>query len=354
MADLRLPDLKLSTDWKAQRMKWIRQAEACLYGHAPEDTSIRAEVVESLLLWDGAATRETVRIFYGAEFAYHFDAVIYIPCKPGKHPAITWNQFAHDAYDCCPYEEAVAQRGYIVARFDREQLVHDETPGTRAAYTAFPECDWGAIRVWAWAQSRLADYLLTRNDVDQDKLVCTGFSRGGKTALAAGIFDERFSICAPICAGAGGTGCFRYLGDRDGLCQDVTRVESMGRIGSVFPHWWTGAFAQWWPGPDPVQMGMEQEFPLDSHILKALIAPRDLITIDGIDDTWSNPWGTAVTWRASQPAFDLLGGRNEAYFRPGGHAFSDADWRALLDYCDEVYFGKNTGRDWDTCPFERT
>ena len=129
-------------------------------------------------------------------------------------------------------------------------------------------------------------------------------------------------------------------------------MESLGRIGSVFPHWWTNNFARWFPQPDPTQMGMEQEFPFDSHTLKALIAPRHLFTSDGMQDDWSNPRGTALTWRAAQPAFDLLGGRNVAHFRAGGHVFGETDWLALLDFCDEVYYGCETGRTWDTCPFE--
>ena len=191
----------------------------------------------------------------------------------------------------------------------------------------------------------------TREDADPARLCCTGFSRGGKVALATGIFDERFSICAPICSGAGGGGCFRYLGDREGFCQDVTKVESLGRVGSVFPHWWTKGFARWQPRPDPTQMGLEQDLPFDAHSLKALIAPRNLFTSDGIDDAWSNPRGSALTWRASLPAFEVLGGRSTARFRPGGHAFDESDWLALLDFCDEVWYGRDTGRDWDTCPF---
>lgn len=348
-----LPDLHLQPwpRWAEQRRAWVALAEDCLYGHAPEGGQVRGEVIASGSLWEDRGRRETVRIHYGPDMSLSFLAEVYAPTAPGKHPAITWNKFGGIAYDCCPYEQAVAERGYLIARFDREQVAHDEKPGTRAVYEAYPDYDWGAIRAWAWAQSRLADYLLTREDVDPARLCCTGFSRGGKTALAAGIFDERFSICAPICSGAGGCGCFRYLGDREGFCQDVTKVESLGRIGSVFPHWWTKSFARWQPRPDPTQMGLEQDFPFDSHTLKALIAPRNLFTSDGIDDAWSNPRGTALTWRAAQPAFDLLGGRSIAHFRPGGHAFGEEDWLALLDFCDEVWLGRNTGRDWDTCPF---
>lgn len=343
-----LPDLLLEPDWPSQRTRWVSLTEDCLYGHAPARCSIRSECVSSEQVPGGL--HETIRVHYGPKTELSFLAEVYSPAASGIHPAITWNQFSAGAYDCCPYEEAL-RRGYIIAWFDREQVAEDEKPGTRAVYDAYPGYDWGAIRVWAWAQSLLADYLLTRSDVDSEKLCCTGFSRGGKTALCAGIFDERFTICAPICSGAGGGGCFRYLGTEVGFIQDVKQVESLGRIGSVFPNWWTANLSRWWPQPDPTQMGLEHTVPFDSHTLKALIAPRNLFTSDGIQDSWSNPRGTALTTRTAQPAFDLLGGRQTARFRPGGHDFSEEDWLALLDFCDEVWFGKDTGRSWDTCPF---
>ena len=343
---LTLPDLALDADWPARRREWLELAERCLYGSAPEAGEVRGEVLRRRSQWQGAGFRETVRVHYGPDLGLHFDATLFLPARPGRHPAITWNQFAIDPGDGCPYREAVAERGYIIARFNREQAARDRKGGGAALRRVWPGYGWGAVRMWAWAQSRLADYLLTRADVDPQRLVCTGFSRGGKAALAAGIFDERFAVCAPICAGAGGTGCFRYLGDKDGFCQDARRVETLGCVGSQFPYWWSEAFARWWPRPDPRQMGLEDAFPLDIHVLKALIAPRNLFTSNGIDDAWANPRGTALTWRAAQSAFDRLGGRSVARFRPGGHGFLAEDWRALLDFCDEVFFEKVTGRDW--------
>ena len=349
-----LPELKLVPQpaWETQRLSWLNLAEECLYGHAPQDTPVRAEIIDAESLWSGRGRRETVRIAYGPGFAWSFDAVLYVPTAPGHHPAIIWNQFSGHDWDHCPNEEAVTGFGFIIAGFEREQVAEDRADGRQPACEAYPGYDWGDIRIWAWAQSRLADYLLTRPDVNPAQLVCTGFSRGGKAALACGIFDPRFSIVAPVCSGAGECGCFRYLGDEHGFCQDVAKVESLGRIGSVFPFWWTQHFSHWWPSPDPTQMGLEQTFPFDSHTLKALVAPRILFTIEGISDAWSNPRGTALTWREAQPAFDLLGGLNVAHFRPGGHDFSADDWLALLSFCRETFNGLPSSRVWSNNPFD--
>ena len=161
------------------------------------------EVIATESLWEGRGRRETVRIHYGPGLSLSFLAEVYVPAAPGRHPAITWNQFGAGAFDCCPYEQAVAERGYMIARFDREQVAHDERPGTRAVYDAYPGYDWGAIRAWAWAQSRLADYLLTREDADPARLCCTGFSRGGKVALAPASSTGGSASARPSAPGRG-------------------------------------------------------------------------------------------------------------------------------------------------------
>ena len=94
-----LPDLKLVPQpaWETQRLSWLNLAEECLYGHAPQDTPVRAEIIDAESLWSGRGRRETVRIAYGPGFAWSFDAVLYVPTAPGHHPAIIWTQFSgHD------------------------------------------------------------------------------------------------------------------------------------------------------------------------------------------------------------------------------------------------------------------
>ena len=289
--------------------------------------------------------RETVRLTFTGQGTHNFDVTLYRPEREGRHPAVVWVWFAGDPHRGCPLAEIVGERGYILAGFDREAVFEDKADGKVPIKDVFPGYTFGAVRAWALAESMVATYLLERNDVDAKRLVCTGFSRCGKAALAAGIYDERFAVAAPVCSGAGGGGCFRYLGDKEGFNQDVQREESLGRIGSTFPFWWTPGFSAWWPEGDPAQMGKEDTFPVDSHILRALIAPRSLFTADGMEDTWSNPRGSALTYLASRPVFDALGARSYAFFREGGHAFSEVDWRALVDFCDGVFDGREMPKE---------
>jgi hypothetical protein len=72
---------------------------------------------------------------------------------------------------------------------------------TTRFYPAYPNYDWGLLRGWAWGVSRIVDYLETDSSVykiDRTKLIVTGVSRTGKSALVAGAFDDRLAMIAPV------------------------------------------------------------------------------------------------------------------------------------------------------------
>ena len=43
------------------------------------------------------------------------------------------------------------------------------------------------------------------------------------------------------------------------------------------------------------------------HFLRACIAPRPVITTEGLSDTWANPYGSQITWRAADEVYLFLG-----------------------------------------------
>lgn len=332
-----------------ERAGWLRRAgeyraliEQCMLGHAPRGERAQGEVISRREALQGAALHEIVRICYGPGKAYSFLAHVLRPNRAGRFPVITWNVFT-TGYQCPRAQDAIA-RGYVIALFDKEQLFHDERTHRCDAALAYPGYDWGAIRIWAWGHSRLIDFLEDQPYVDADRFVATGHSRGGKAALAAGAYDARIAVTAPINSGCGGAGCFRVLGDRYGENGDARREESLGRIAAVFPHWWTPGFIEYGNAQPPYMPLNESTLPFDLHAFKALIAPRALLTIEGLDDAWANPYGTYLTWRAAQPVFDIMGApdNNAVYYREGGHAFGDLDWRCLLDFCDWRFYGRGT------------
>jgi hypothetical protein len=172
--------------------------------------------------------------------------------------------------------------------------------------------------------------------VDAHRIVVTGHSRGGKAALLAGALDERAALTVPNGSGAGGAGCFRVQGPHS---------EDINAIVTHFPYWFQADFKQF--------IGHVDQLPFDQHEVRALIAPRALLTTDSLDDTWANPLGTQQSFLASREVFKFLDAQNRIgmHLRHGPHDQNAEDWQALLDFADWQLRGKAAARKFDVLPF---
>lgn len=231
------------------------------------------------------------------------------------------------------------ERGYLLCKFQRNEVAADQ-PGNRATgvFPLYPEYDWGTIAAWAWAHGVVLDALDRLALADMKRVVATGHSRGGKTALCAGIFDERIAITAPNSSGTGGTGGLRHF-------EAGQKPQRLDHHRKPFPHWWVPRFFEF--------AGNEDRLPFDAHTAKLLIAPRALVNAHARHDYWANPYGTELTFRAANPVFAWLeaGGKQGLHWRDGGHAQNEEDWLALLDFADREFFGKTGKRSFSTLAY---
>ncbi|MHC4398721.1 MAG: glucuronyl esterase domain-containing protein [Planctomycetota bacterium] len=102
------------------------------------------------------------------------------------------------------------RRGYVLCKFRREDLAPDRKSNRdEGVFPLYPEYDWGTIAVWAWAYQLALDVLDDLGYANMDQVVGTGHSRGGQTAIAAGIFDERIDVVIPCTGGYGSCGTLR-------------------------------------------------------------------------------------------------------------------------------------------------
>jgi hypothetical protein len=232
--------------------------------------------------------------------------------------------------------KTILDRGYIVADFNRLEFSADREKQNVGLVAAYPDGAFGAVAAWAWGFGRAVDALVTLPVVDKNKIAVTGHSRGGKAALLAGALDERIALTAPNGSGCGGAGCFRIMGEKAETLEMITRN---------FPTWFTPKFREF--------AGREDELPLDQHFVKALVAPRALLTTEGLDDLHANPSGAYATHRAARAVYELLGksDRIAVHFRPGGHEHNATDFAAMLDFADECFSGKESSHDWNANPF---
>ena len=90
--------------------------------------------------------------------------------------------------------------------------------------------------------------------------------------------------------------------------------------------------------------------------MKALCAPRALLETEALGDLWANPEGTRQSYAAAREVYKFLGAPDKIAiaYREGGHAHTADDWKVLLDFADQVFFGKKADRDLNANPYPST
>lgn len=231
--------------------------------------------------------------------------------------------------------ECLIERGYGVATAFRGEIAPDHGEHfAEGVLTLFPENEgpsrMGAIGTWAWALSRIADYLVTVPEIDPRGLVVAGHSRLAKAALWAAAQDERFSAVF-----ANNSGCM-------GAALSRRRFgETVAIITRNFPYWFSPrlqAFAD-----------REGDLPVDQHQLLALLAPRPLHLGAAREDLWADPRGEFLALREAARVYALfdreaalpqempppdaraVGQTLRFHLREGPHDLLAEDWEAFLD-----------------------
>lgn len=235
------------------------------------------------------------------------------------------------------------RRGYALVMFNNNDCAEDTTlrnsDGSWAFrdtrfYPAYPGYDWGILAGWAWGASRIADYLETDPAIDKSKLIITGASRAGKAAMVAAAFDERL-MGAPVVTGGGGIGAYRFSGIGRG------GKEGLGEMMNKYPNWFSPNLHEFW--------GQTDKLPFDEHWFLALCAPRPFIALEGDTDTVSLPSAVKQSILAAKPAYEFLGvpDRLGVNYAKHGHAFTQEDWDAMLDFADQHLRGMKIDRTFD-------
>ncbi|MBN4046692.1 hypothetical protein JYT90_00055 [bacterium AH-315-P07] len=317
--------IKSAKQWRKHRETLVNTIIGIEYGHAPgrpEHPPI-TELIESAIHRADGAVFDKYVLHFGLENRLSTTLHLYIPDDgSATHPVIVRFGLGGE------HAKAANDRGYAFACFDQQSLDPD-TEGhdiVGPAQAMYPDYDWGSLSVWAWGASRVLDFLETRDDIDIRRSVITGHSRTGKAALLTGVLDQRFAIVVPNGSGAGGAATFRGAGKGVETLELITRA-------SRFKSWFHEDFGRF--GDDVEQL------PFDQHFMRALIAPRVVLSTDARGDIWANPPGVEAAWIGAQPVFDLLGvpENNRIHFREGGHDQLPPDFAHLLDVADR-YFHK--------------
>lgn len=338
--------------WEALRRPEILELfRTRVYGRNPVERpkSLSFEVVKDESALNGTARKKVVMIRYEGPGGKGAIAVtLYIPkTKPKGVFLLIVNRSRRIIDDAegnrtefWPVAQILA-RGYATAAFHNSDADPDEDDGFKNGVHGIfdppgqprPDDAWGTIAAWAWATSRVIDYLETDPDLKSLPIAVVGHSRGGKTALWCGAQDPRVALT--ISNESGNTGA--------ALSRQATG-EKIARINTHFPHWFAKNYRQYNDNEDAL--------PVDQHMLLALLAPRLVYVASAEDDAHSSPRAEFESCVLAGPVFELYGlkgvgsaqppvpgsalqnGAIGYHLRKGGHNLTVEDWNLFLDYTD--------------------
>ncbi|MDF3130246.1 hypothetical protein P0Y35_13645 [Kiritimatiellaeota bacterium B1221] len=323
-------------------------ADVMYGGLPPEPVEIHIEKCceARVARWPGAPKLWTYKLHCrGGEVPFSFTVQILFPQGDGPFPAVM------NGDGCWWYAtEEVAQmviaQGCALVMFDRTEMARDlggQTHGNPdwkrregGLYDVYPGGTFGAISAWAWGIHRCVDLLMSLPFIDPEKIAVTGHSRGGKTALLAGLTDQRITMINDNASGTCGAALSRYVSEQG---------ETLAQILFQFPHWF---------GPKlQAYADQEEDLPFDQHSLLACLAPRPLLMTYSLEDMWANQRGMVLAAEAAREFYQFYGKADAVayHFREGGHAHLSEDWAVLLDYIGVHWQGKAPGCAYNQHPY---
>ena len=330
-------------EWNAasreETLRWFLENEYGVRPACAERPSVSFAAIEpDVVMMDGAAVRKRIRISYSGPYGTNsFAVTAFIPksAKPvpafllicNRDPGANIDPTRVRKSDFWPAEEIV-RRGYAALAFSNKEIAPDCDLGcVTGVFACFddpawrkschrPFTAWATLSAWAWGASRVMDWIETEPALDAKRVAVVGHSRGGKTALLAGVTDGRFAMAC-----VNGSGCSGAKLNR----MDIPDSESIAVITRSFPYWFCGNYRMW--------NNRDGEIPFDQHQLLALMAPRLVAVGDAVDDRWAGPEGEEACCRLARPAWndptDV-----DYHIRPGGHDLTLVDWTAYMDFAD--------------------
>jgi len=204
--------LKTKSDWQ-KRQQLVRKKLDDLIGTFPKKGDLAPEVV-STVKKDGYRIE---KIVYQPSPGYYESGALYIPDNlKGKAPAIL-NVIGHDqiAFREQYYQVIITnllKKGMIVFAIDplgqgeHVQYYDSALKFSAVGYSVLEHVYFGNVcflagansaKYFIWDGIRAIDYLLTRPEVDADRIGATGFSGGGTVSAYVAAYDDRVKVVVP-------------------------------------------------------------------------------------------------------------------------------------------------------------
>ena len=206
--------IKTKTQWLEQQQK-VKAILDEIVGPFPAKTPLNAKVVSTIN--KNGCTIE--KIIYESQPGFYVTSSLFIPDNlQGKAPAVIYcSGHTKEGFRSKVYQRVIfnlVKKGFIVFAFDPvgqgERLQYFD-PATGKSKVGGPTLEHsypGAqcfitgssqARYMIWDGVRAVDYLLTRKEVDAERIGITGRSGGGTQTAYIAAFDDRILAAAPEC-----------------------------------------------------------------------------------------------------------------------------------------------------------
>ncbi len=156
------------------------------------------------------------KVIYESLPGYYVTANLYRPKRPGRYPAVLLQAGHTQEGKAEPQRLAanLALKGFVSLAFDpagqgeREQTYDPQLKAPAAGWSVNEHIHAGAqsslvgeglARYFIWDAKRSIDYLVSRPEVDPERLGAAGCSGGGALTLFIGALDSRLKAVIPAC-----------------------------------------------------------------------------------------------------------------------------------------------------------
>jgi hypothetical protein len=348
---LNIPDVLMleNKNRVVTKEQWLKRREEIIqilsneeYGFLPPPpVEMTAEIIEEEKTFCAGKVTLT-KVLIKAQLkqgVFSFPIYCAIPNLDQKYPTFIHINFRNNVPDRYMPTEEICDNGFAVISFCYEDVSLDcndkFSSGLGKAiykdgYRRGNEC--GTLGLWAWAASRVMDYVQTLNNIDKNNIAVVGHSRLGKVALLTGGLDERFA----------------YVFSNDSGCSGaaITRGKTGEHIKDIY-----GSFPYWFCENYKKYIDKENTLPFDQHFLLALTAPRKLYVSSAQLDSWADPNSEYLSCIAASSVWKLLTGERIVYpdkfplvgdsfhegdigyhLRMGTHYFGRLDWQNFMSF----------------------
>ena len=309
MSTFRGEHVKTIAEWEGVRAPEILERyRREVFGVRPKEADERGRVSFKMRdvreVMDGKAVRKVLDVMFdGPMGQFSFPVTAFIPKSPERVPAfvlacnVKRSTVDADGALSSPFWPVgdIVGRGFATVAFVIGDVAPDDKKPDfdRAVFRSVQNVaersneSWASISAWAWAASRVMDWIETEPLIDSAHVGVVGHSRCGKTAIWAVVNDRRFAMACSNNSGCTGAKLNHIF---------LTESESISKVTRNFPHWFCRNYNKY--------AKRDREMDFDQHELLALVAPRLLCVASATEDHWAGQRGE---WWGGEVGFARVG-----------------------------------------------